>query len=639
MQAPVSEVLYSVHDIGGERILLDAGVKGSIVDAVQVGHDPNNTEGADYRFLAEKDIQVFCRVDNSYHANETIPDPEHYGDFATRVASFVKNTQGCDFFVIANEPNMGGFDAFSYAECFDAVYKKAKAARPDAQILLGAVAPWNATMGDWVQYQRDMIESVEAFDGVVLHAYTHGSDPDLVFSDATMDWPYEDRFYNFRVYRDFCSVVPAGSAIYILETDQDVAWADVNSGWVKNVYEEINEWNSTHGQHVIRAVTLFRWQNTGDKWSFGDKEGVKADLRDAMTRGHTWPDKETDMPEEWIEIVRDHFNEFHDQDDIDELTIPVGADGVEYVVDWREEPGDGNFDRPECDSRDLRDGDDGVDPDSPPLSAAVFKPHSTLEGALYRSVPVQPGRRVRFRFRAWIISKEQENDNDGAMGTRAGIDPSGGIYYKAGSVQYGEWFDVREKPQNQRVWTWIYSPEVIAQTDRIHVFLWYSADFAVDLNAIHFDQVIVEMLTDDPVDPPVEPPIEPPTGPIGERLRAIGDDLIAYGIELQEIADVVDQSANPQVCTWAKEIGALAESIQDATCASAPAPQALMHPLALAENVEAIKRAMPAMASSADLASAFGLDLESQLAESGPGECSGECCACEDEESDDSGDS
>jgi hypothetical protein len=97
--------------------------------------------------------------------------------------------------------------------------------------------------------------------------------------------------WHFRVYQDQLEAMPAilyGLPVYISETDQDDAWADVNSGWVQAAYAEIDRWNQS-SVPTIHALCLFRSQQ-GDKWSFADKNGVKADFRAAVARGYTIPD-------------------------------------------------------------------------------------------------------------------------------------------------------------------------------------------------------------------------------------------------------------------------------------------------------------------------------------------------------------
>ena len=58
--------------------------------------------------------------------------------------------------------------------------------------------------------------------------------------------------------------------VLITECDQNIecadgasprhTWANVNSGWVRAIYNEINNWNAANSQK-IRCVIMFRWPN------------------------------------------------------------------------------------------------------------------------------------------------------------------------------------------------------------------------------------------------------------------------------------------------------------------------------------------------------------------------------------------
>ncbi len=144
-----------------------------------------------------------------------------------------------------------------YARCFrlcrDAI--KQVPGHGDDQVLTGAVAPWNNQAaypgnptGDWVIYFQDILALIGSggLDGMTLHTYTHGSDPGLIYSQATMNPPFANRHYNFIAYQDFMQAIPPALRslpVYITETDQDVPWLDANNGWVRAAYREINRWN------------------------------------------------------------------------------------------------------------------------------------------------------------------------------------------------------------------------------------------------------------------------------------------------------------------------------------------------------------------------------------------------------------
>lgn len=188
-----------------------------------------------------------------------------------------------------------------YAQCYrlcrDAIRRLP--GHEDDQVLVAAVAPWNNQTtyagnpnGDWVQYFADVLGLLgpDGCDGMALHTYTHQADANLITSDARMNPPFANRYYEFRAYRDFMGAIPTSMrnhAVYITETDQDVAWLDQNIEWVQRAYGEINWWNQQPGNQTIRALVLYRYPPI-DKWVIQGKDAVIEDFRFAMRNGYRW---------------------------------------------------------------------------------------------------------------------------------------------------------------------------------------------------------------------------------------------------------------------------------------------------------------------------------------------------------------
>lgn len=249
-----SPYIFGLHDPGGEHLMLQAGKPGWIVFTVEVGSNPSDAGGRDFRQWADRGLGVICRINNGYGSTGTIPAPSRYGDFARRVANFVAADRGCKLWVIGNEmnhqqewPDGQPITPDQYAACFRQCRNAIRgvAGHEDDQVIIGAVAPWNVQTkypsnptGDWVRYFADILTLLGegGLDGIALHTYTHGSDPGLVTSGATMDAPFGDRHFHFRAYRDFMEAIPASLRrlpVYITETDQDTPWLDQNNGWVQ----------------------------------------------------------------------------------------------------------------------------------------------------------------------------------------------------------------------------------------------------------------------------------------------------------------------------------------------------------------------------------------------------------------------
>jgi hypothetical protein len=107
-----------------------------------------------------------------------------------------------------------------------------------------------------------------------------------------MEPPFEQYYYHFLTYRDQMNAIPPefrDLPVYITEinggTNPDGAlWPDdVNNGWIKNAYEEINTWNQDAGHQLIRAVLLYRWSKAID-----GKPNVQQDFREAVARDYRW---------------------------------------------------------------------------------------------------------------------------------------------------------------------------------------------------------------------------------------------------------------------------------------------------------------------------------------------------------------
>lgn len=310
-----SEFIYGLHDPGGESIMEQAGVKGWILFTEAIGADPNNRDGRDYSSYCARGFGVISRLNNGYHPGGTIPNSSQYAAFAQRCANVVQNSRGCRVWIIGNEMNFSiewpggaGGQAITptlYADCYRRCREAIRRVAPDHQVLVGAVAPWNVETkypgnpsGSWVQYFSDVMLALgpQNCDGFTLHTYTHGDDPALITSDGRMDPPFQKFRYHFAAYQDFLGAVPANMRhlpCYITETDQgDIAWTDVNRGWIQRAYDEINRWNSQPGNQVIRALILYRWpQVPGDRWGIDGKMNVIADFKAALPKRYTWPDK------------------------------------------------------------------------------------------------------------------------------------------------------------------------------------------------------------------------------------------------------------------------------------------------------------------------------------------------------------
>jgi hypothetical protein len=299
----MSKFIHGVHDVNGSELMSHS--PGWICITEAIGSDPHDHSGRRYDQWTSKGFGIIARLNNGYHPAGTIPDPNHYEDFARRCGNFVAASPGISVAIIGNEPNHANerphqqpITPSQYGKCFDLCYQQIHNKSPQVKVCIAAVAPWDATtvyagnpIGDWVVYYIDILRSIYKADAICLHTYTHGADPTLIQNEDKMDPPFERWHYNFRAYTDFLINTPAeftNLPVYITETDQVAPWLNRNSGWVQEAYEEINFWNHTVQNQTIHALCLYR-SNKDDQWSFADKGEVKKDFQAAVDRGYRIP--------------------------------------------------------------------------------------------------------------------------------------------------------------------------------------------------------------------------------------------------------------------------------------------------------------------------------------------------------------
>src|SRR4030095_11513875 len=308
----MSQFLYGVHDSSADWaiIIRDAGVTGWAVISEEIRSDPTNHSGRNYSALAQYGVTPIVRLNNGYYPDGTIPQPGEYAAFAQRCANFVTASPGCTRWVIGNETNLAGERPYgvtitptSYADCFSRCRSAIKQRGGQHEIIPAAVAPYNQDTGWCIDYWQQMLGAIISMgagdagcDGLALHTYSRGGDPQSIYSEDTMNPPYDAYYNGFKAYKDFLDVVPAimrALPVYITEIDQNEAWVDADSGWVRNAYDQIDAWNHIDGSQRIYCLALYRWENY-DKWAFKDKHGVVNDFKASLAMGYQSP---TELPE------------------------------------------------------------------------------------------------------------------------------------------------------------------------------------------------------------------------------------------------------------------------------------------------------------------------------------------------------
>ncbi len=179
---------------------------------------------------------------------------------------------------------------------------------PNAIVCPGGLDPFNympmKKLGNarWrpLDYFSEMLDGIDALDGVILHTYTHGPDPAAIthlkrFGDGS--GPLADHYYDFQSYRTFMERIPAkwrDVPVYITEMnhihrpsgEHDQGWVNQNVGWLRAAYAEIARWNQQPYAQQIRCALVYRWM--GDAWAIEDKPEVLTEYKQVLQTDYRW---------------------------------------------------------------------------------------------------------------------------------------------------------------------------------------------------------------------------------------------------------------------------------------------------------------------------------------------------------------
>ncbi|MEE8390225.1 MAG: SH3 domain-containing protein [Anaerolineae bacterium] len=328
--------IFGIHGAGATtpvnfRFLFEGKNKtGWVLFTEAIGDNPNHGGGHDYTPWSGVGYGVIVRLNNGYEPSGTLPVSAKYPGFAQACARYVQNSKGCRVWIIGNEQNNvrehpGGAEHPTehitpklFAKAFNLARQRIKEVDPNAQVVLGAVDPYNtypwAKMGNKrnrpLEYHKEMLSHVDDLDGIALHTYTHWMEVNLITSKA----PFGDEFlkpgtvhehyYDFYAYRPFAEAIPAkwhDRPIYITESNHWLAldhrpnnpqeetrtgWVNKDSGWIQAAYAEINRWNNIPHVPQIHCLLLYRW--TGDAWAMEKHGELHKDFKKALDHDYRW---------------------------------------------------------------------------------------------------------------------------------------------------------------------------------------------------------------------------------------------------------------------------------------------------------------------------------------------------------------
>lgn len=353
--------IYGIHDqepIPEEYLNhIKSTVPGGWITATMaVGHDPNDQTGFDFSWFADRGVTVICRLNNGYFPNGTIPVPSEYANFAQRCANFVRNSKGCEIWIIGNELNIAGewpvvdnhaayVSPSSYASCYRQVYSAIKAVSPVHRVLPQPLAPFSGPFSSgyvgpythdanplcWVDWMNQMLTQIKAsgsVDGIALHVYSRGYSPSDVRSTYQRYISNKNLYWSFFCYKDWINYgIPSDLyhlPIYITECNGYYYWKGghpenpdkhYEPGFMQAVYEEINRYNqeeaATQGKPVIRCVNMYRWAPHFDHWNIDGstnpyKAQILSDLDEAVAAEYAWPGANL-IPLPWSDDFNDSW--------------------------------------------------------------------------------------------------------------------------------------------------------------------------------------------------------------------------------------------------------------------------------------------------------------------------------------------
>ena len=333
--AQESPYLYGIHDHEPDPQeyldhLRNAGVSGWVTATAAIGSNPNETDGGDFRWLADQGFTVIVRLIHGSFPNGSIPQPSQYHDFARRAANYVAASRGADHFVIGHETNLarewplrkGGLRYVSpqdYARCFRLAYDAINAVRPQARVLSQALAPFAgpypagsnegyphaANPLNWVQYLHQMLSAIRnsgGIDGMALHLSSRGYRREDIHSQKKITANGQLLYSSFYVYQDWVQLgIPRELyhlPLYATQVDGTDDWsggkqekseAHYQRGWLQEVYAEIRRYNraaAAAGTPLFRCLNLFRWCAWCGGWNIDAspyKGDILADLDEAVS--------------------------------------------------------------------------------------------------------------------------------------------------------------------------------------------------------------------------------------------------------------------------------------------------------------------------------------------------------------------
>ena len=297
----MAQHLLGMHDWSPDwgRIIRDAGLSGWAVTT----HALSEQHSYDYRELAAYNVTPLARLNWGYGspARSRLPTsmstlPMSAPPLWPPVPAVCAGSSATSPITPMNGPTARSSCPMTMQRCFTLARRAIQEIQPAAQVMAAAVAPWDDTTkypgnekGDWLQYMAEILAEIVLLggcDGLAIHSYIHGSDPALIYSTATMDPPFADRYFHFLAYQDTLGAVPPALRsvpIHLTEFDNcNGPWLDQNDGLIASMAMEVDSWNRTPGTQKINSASCYR-HSSDDWWTMSNKPQRMTDFAEAVS--------------------------------------------------------------------------------------------------------------------------------------------------------------------------------------------------------------------------------------------------------------------------------------------------------------------------------------------------------------------
>ncbi len=272
--------IYGIHSWGFGASGIMNGKRGWSVEVINTDYFAWDPTPADIENVANDNFEVIIRINKIF--GETVPkDSSEWDTFCQQCADKVDAyKEHCHIWLIGNEMNAdfeGSIPVEDYIEVYTRCRNSIKDVQPEAEVIVGAVAPWNSSQsGDgpypsnrqWLNYMYELVNTLNNdTDGYSIHAYGgRGGDSD----------PRDDGEMGFGVFKRWMEIIDANAyarekKVYLTEmnhaADGDGATPgfplySYPEGYIERLFEAINDWNTTHA-HRIQCACWFSYANGG----------------------------------------------------------------------------------------------------------------------------------------------------------------------------------------------------------------------------------------------------------------------------------------------------------------------------------------------------------------------------------------